>query len=513
MAIRPRHNTAAHWDTNSYGCLKPDDYSNYMSRNRFNLITKYMYLNHAERHHFNADGKLLNPFHKVQPLIDLCKRLWLENWNIDEFNSADEGKVQYSGTMCPVRSFDPDKPIKHGIKIICANDSKTGYCWGVEPYKGAGHRIADESDEDYNTLNIGERLVLYFASKSPAYASFFTDRWYTTPRACELMYSRHACFLTGTMMANKVGMPWNYLCSWDQLNSDRGYYTWCWEKNKNLWAIVWKDRNVIPIISTKYGVEPELIERGGGGKYKTAKLKPTNVQYGRYTFKTGKMVRPYNRYMGGTDMWDKLRMALFYSLEAVTHCHKWWQKLFWGLIDGAIVNAYICWRSVDPARRTHMKFMLAIHQALVNNTMDTTGTWGAMALRDPVNLRRQKLTPEITTKTPPRPIIMVPKLQSPGQVQHELVVLSKTKFWQNKIRRREVAANKRANTRCVYCRQQGHKDSFTKWACVGCGFTPLCNVKTKRKYKQDCFLKYHEQMKLEVFIGQKEIAREVELSL
>jgi len=92
----------------------------------------------------------------------------LENWNIDEFNSTDEGKVQYSGTMCPVRSFDPDKPIKHGIKIICANDSKTGYCWGVEPYKGAGHRIADESEEDYNTLNIGERLVLYFASKCPA---------------------------------------------------------------------------------------------------------------------------------------------------------------------------------------------------------------------------------------------------------------------------------------------------------------------------------------------------------
>jgi hypothetical protein len=32
------------------------------------------------------------------------------------------------------------------------------------------------------------------------------------------------------------------------------------------------------------------------------------------------MVKPYNRYMGGTDMWDKLRMALFYSTEAVTHC-------------------------------------------------------------------------------------------------------------------------------------------------------------------------------------------------
>ena len=511
MAIRPRHNTAAHWDENSYGCLKPDEYHNFMSRNRFNLITKYMYLNHAEAHHFNADGKLLNPYHKVQPLIDLCKRVWLQNWNIDEWNSIDEGKIQYSGTMCPVRSFDPDKPIKHGIKIICANDSKTGYCWGIEPYSGSGHKIEEQKDDAYyDALTIGERLCLYFASKSPAYSQFFTDRWYTTPRLCEMIFDKYACFLTGTMMANKVGMPWNFLLSWDQLNSDRGYYTWCWEREKNLWAIVWKDRNVIPIISNRYGVDPEFIERGGGGKYKTAKLKPTNVPYGRYTFKTGKMVRPYNRYMGGTDMWDKLRMALFYSIEAVTHCHKWWQKCFWGLIDGAIVNAYICWRSVDPARRTHVKFMLAVHQALVHNSFDSTGTWGALAFREPASIRKLKQTP--SPSTPPHPIIMLPKVTSPGQVKHELVVLAKTKFWQNKVRRREVKSNTRANSRCVFCLKQGRKNSFTKWACAGCGFLPLCNLKTKRKQNEDCFRKHHELRKLDILIGQKELSRQIELS-
>ena len=309
-------------------------------------------------------------------------------------------------------------------------------------------------------------------------------------------------------MANKVGMPWNFLLSWDQLNSDRGYYTWCWERQRNLWAIVWKDRNVIPIISNRYGVDPELIERGGGGKYKTAKLKATNVQYGRYTFKTGKMVRPYNKYMGGTDMWDKLRMALFYSLEAVTHCHKWWQKLFWGLIDGALVNAYICWRSVDPTRRTHVKFMLAVHQALVNNSFDETGTWGAVSMREPQTAAKRK-TP--SPATPPHPIVMLPKVTSPGAVKHELVVLAKTKYWQNKIRRREVKANTRANTRCVYCRKQGRKDQFTKWACAGCGFVPLCNVKTKRKQTQDCFQRFHEERKINILIGQKEILRQTEL--
>ena len=103
-----------------------------------------MYLNHAQQHHFDANGKLIDPYHKVRPLIDMCVKTWAENWVIGEFNSVDEGKVQYSGTMCPVRSYHPDKPIKHGIKFICANDSLTGYCWGLEPYAGAGHRVTGQ---------------------------------------------------------------------------------------------------------------------------------------------------------------------------------------------------------------------------------------------------------------------------------------------------------------------------------------------------------------------------------
>ena len=223
MAIRPRHNTASYWDQDVYGALTPDAYSSYMSRNRFNLITKYMYLNHACAEHFDANGKLIDPYHKIRPLIDICKTLWLENWNIGEYNCVDEGKVAYSGTMCPVRIYDPDKPIKHGIKFFCANDSLTGYCWGLEPYKGSGHRIVDETQWDYDNLNFPERLVLYFMSKSPPYASFFTDRYYTTCRGIETGWQRYRCFWTGTMMSNKPGIPWKYLCEWDQLESQRGF--------------------------------------------------------------------------------------------------------------------------------------------------------------------------------------------------------------------------------------------------------------------------------------------------
>ena len=179
------------------------------------------------------------------------------------------------------------------------------------------------------------------------------------------------------------------------------------------------------------------------------------------------------------------------------------------VVDGALVNAFICWRSVDPKRRTHMKFMLAIHQGLVNNSFDTTGSWGAVALREPVVMPRAKK--EYTRKSPIKPIVMMPKVTSPTLLKHELVVVTKTEFWKKQVRRRLIKGTKKGFKRCVFCRQEGRKDSFTKWVCTGCGFLPLCNVKTKRTSKQDCFTTYHQQMKIQVLLGQKEVARAVEM--
>ena len=280
---------------------------------------------------------------------------------------------------------------------------------------------------------------------------------------------------------------------------------------RTLWAINWKDRNVVPLASNRYGCASEFIERGGGGKYKTSKLKATNVPYGRYRFKTGQMVVPYNKYMGGTDVWDKMRMAMFYSLEATSHCHKWWQKCFWGLIDGALVNAFICWRSVDPSRRSHMRFMTAVHQGLVNNQWDTLGHWGARSLQSPEVIRRvKKFKGRYAAKTPPTPVTIVPVVKSPTNVTHELVLFKTTAKYLNMIRRKELPKTNRAQTRCVQCRTEGRKDVFTKWVCMGCGYLPLCNAKTKRKVHYDCFKKYHAAKKLAIMQGQRELSRQLE---
>ena len=51
----------------------PDAYCNCMSRNRFNLITKYMYLNYAAAEHFDTNGNLIDLYHKL--ILAQCAQL------------------------------------------------------------------------------------------------------------------------------------------------------------------------------------------------------------------------------------------------------------------------------------------------------------------------------------------------------------------------------------------------------------------------------------------------------
>ena len=132
-------------------------------------------------------------------------------------------------------------------------------------------------------------------------------------------------------------------------------------------------------------------------------------------------------------------------------------------------------------------------------------------MQSPDVLRRQKkFKGRYTAKTPPTPITIVPAVKSPSNVQHELVLYSKTARFQNMIRRKELPKSNKAQMRCVQCKKEGRKDVATKWVCMGCGYLPLCNAMTKRKMHHDCFKKYHAAKKVAIMQGQCELARQME---
>jgi hypothetical protein len=74
----------------------------------------------------------------------------------------------------------------------------------------------------------------------------------------------------------------------------------------------------------------------------------------------------YNRYMGGVDRHDQLRMN-----HSMGKCgKKWWKYLFWFLLNYAIVNSYIIYskattRQTRKRRFRHVDFRLELVNGLI----------------------------------------------------------------------------------------------------------------------------------------------------
>ena len=488
MAIRPRRSISDYWSKDSFGCLTPDSFSRYMSRNRFNLVKKYFYINHAEEDDFDDNGKLKDPWHKVRPFITELQDNLLKNWNIGQWNSIDEGKIAYHGCCCPVLTYDRAKPIKWGMKVFMASCARTGYPWWLCPWAGESMRMRDELDEDFHDLTFGTRVVLAAAKHMPPNSHAFIDRYFTGIPSLKLAKRRHNVLITGTIKSDRPGIPWQYLTDWDQDKSQRGYYRWAFMPEYGMYATCWKDRNIVPMLSTGFGVQPATVNRGGGGAKKRGKLRPTKVPYGRYNYTCPKMVLEFNDKLRGVDLFDRKRSQIGYSIEKFSTCHKWWEKGFMGFLDIALTAAFVCWNFLNPRKNSHEKFMKEVHQAFMNNTWDETGTWG---IPDVVPERISKKG--IPVRTPLKVRIDQCAVSSPIlSNEHVLVKMVQTALWKHKVNSKEVGPKQTARKRCQQCLNEKRPEAKTSYVCVQCNYTYLCKPGNS-KNNFDCFRRWHVQ--------------------
>ena len=111
-------------------------------------------------------------------------------------------------------------------------------------------RIPGESEDDYNDLTFGTRVVVAAAKHMPPQSHAFIDRYFTGIPAVKLCKERHSVLVTGTIKSDRPGIPWQYLTDWDQDKTQRGYYRWAFMPEYGIYASCWKERNVVPMIST-----------------------------------------------------------------------------------------------------------------------------------------------------------------------------------------------------------------------------------------------------------------------
>lgn len=139
-----------------------------MSRNRFQLIWRFLHYNK------NASQDATDREDKDRPVLDCIVSKFKEMYQPGQNICIDKGMMLWPGRLS-FRMYNPQKPVKYGVKSYILCDSATGYCFNMKPYVGEGSTLPDivftfldrlqghgytlYMDNFYNSVALCERLV------------------------------------------------------------------------------------------------------------------------------------------------------------------------------------------------------------------------------------------------------------------------------------------------------------------------------------------------------------------
>lgn len=315
-----------------------------LSKQRFQQIFWSL---HVSPPHNGPVGGVFSRSGKVRRVILYLDRKFRQYYVPTDKISVDESTVGFKGKVI-FKVYNKDKPIKWGIKIFVASESSTGYICGLEPY--LGKQSTDAMDRQ--DLGVTSRVVLHLVKKlQDDYGSVegmhvFTDRFYTNVDLAEALHDMKV-HITGTIMRQRKRLPPEVRPIKKKkvfgkkairgktkpvkpLKLKRGEMK-AYRKDDKYSLLIWKDVNEVSMLSTYYDNSVETVRRIKKKGVVENVTKPT-------------VVCRYNENMGGVDIADQYISTYAFIRKSI----KWWRKVFFWLLEAAIVNAFILFNSQQP---------------------------------------------------------------------------------------------------------------------------------------------------------------------
>ena len=225
--------------------------------------------------------------------------------------SIDESMVLFKGRSS-IKQYNPMKPIKRGYKLWCRSDM-TGYIYEFDVYQGKN----GETEKD--GLGLGGSVVKKFTKSlwGKNYVVTF-DNYFSSPDLMDFLKSKdvYAC---GTVRPVRKGLP-------DLARNKslaRGQFDFR-TTPQGLIYVKWRDNRCVHFLSNFHGTEPVVLQR-------------TQRDGSKIEVSAPNAVADYNSKMGGVDKADMLRSI--YDLDRKSR--KWWHRLFFAMVEMALVNAYV----------------------------------------------------------------------------------------------------------------------------------------------------------------------------
>jgi hypothetical protein len=342
MAWTGLRRTSQYWWTEKRGLIAFPGFGAIMGQTRWEQIKKYFHLNDNKIRPPNKQTKEYRLWH-VLPMINTLNSTSKLLWRLGQNVVVDERTIPSRHSRAPIRIYNPSKPYKFGFELFSICCCKTYYCWHFIVYD----KLPQPGLHSLVVMNLASTLVY----KGHI---IFLDRGFTSPALIHWL-GKQGHGASGTVVCNRKGFPKDLkLGARDVQGTMKAQVS----VTHKLLAMTWKDKKDVPFVTNCHkGLGAETQRQVGSERVRVT---------------CPEVAVEYNANKAGVDQFDKLCLSDNMSTEREIISHKWWTRLFWGLLDGAAANAYIVWKQFHPEKEcTRDEFMLQLHEGLLGNSLDT----------------------------------------------------------------------------------------------------------------------------------------------
>ena len=321
-----------------------------MPRDRFFTIMRFLHLADSSKQKKAGEAGYDQLF-KIRPLLDHLSAVFPRYYQPARELSIDEMMI---GTRCRISflQYMPKKPCKFGVKVWVLAEATTGYVLGFQIYTGAA-----SPDEENASKGLAYRVVMHLMEPYQGKGHLlFMDNFYTS---FDLVYDlkKKGTYSAGTVRSNRKNFPEALKVDKKTKKNVLEIGNFRFATFEDVTAVLWRDRRDVHVLSSMHNRSVETVmKRPKGGRDKVQIPCPTAIH-------------DYNQFMGGVDLADQ--QLSYYSLTQ-RRTIKWWKKIFWRLVDIAIINSWIIFRKHNPQSKikSQRDFRLELIVQLVQPLLD-----------------------------------------------------------------------------------------------------------------------------------------------
>lgn len=353
MSIYRYPNAAEYWGRYAFEPIRTA-----MTSKRFFMIRKYLHFNDNSKEKKQGD-----PLYKVQPLVKHLNERFqtvpkLPRLCVDEQMCATKMK------RTSLRQYMPAKPHKWGFKLFVLCDS-SGYSYGFEIFTGAGSNVILPNMPD---LGAAANVVVRLSQTIPNFINHivYFDNFYTTLPLLVYLRSR-GIYSLGTIRSARIPNCKLPKDTDKQLAKEDKGFSVEYVGNAygvDLATVLWKDNKNVRLASTYVGVQPFKSAIQNKQLSKATRFDRSTKKY--VEIDCPAIIREYNYHMGGVDLMDGLLGRYHIRLKT----SKWTLRLFYHLIDMAMVNAYLLYKRIHkespslPVFRAQVAAVLCVNEGV-----------------------------------------------------------------------------------------------------------------------------------------------------